>query len=170
MKLSRLIQGLSLEDHVGRDVEITSLTCDTRTLVPGALFAAFPGSRQDGGRFIAQALAHGAAAVLFQDPPPFPGPWLIAPDAREIFGLMTCRWFQGPAVDMTRLGVTGTNGKTTTTYLLRSVLEQVCGAKVGLIGTNQNLVGEARLPAERTTPDAYSLQALLARMNREGCT
>ena len=104
MKLSRLIQGLSLEDHIGRDVEITSLTCDTRTLVPGALFAAFPGSRQDGGRFIARALERGAAAVLCQDPPPFPGPWLVAPDAREAFGLMTCRWFQEPAAEMTLLG------------------------------------------------------------------
>ncbi len=68
------------------------------------------------------------------------------------------------------IGVTGTNGKTTTTYLLKSILEQARGAKVGLIGTNQNMIGEEVLPTERTTPESFALQGLLARMRDAGCT
>lgn len=170
MQLSRLIRGVALTDQIGQDVEITSLTCDTRTLKPGGLFAAFPGAREDGNRFIPEALAQGAAAVLCAAPPEASGPWLIAPDPRRAFGQMAANWFGRPGDRMTLVGVTGTNGKTTTTYLLKGVLEKVLGAKVGLIGTNQNLIGNLALPAQRTTPDAYTLQNLLARMAAAGCS
>ena len=170
MQLSRLIQGAALTDRIGQDVEITSLTCDTRTLVPGGLFAAFPGAREDGNRFIPEALARGAAAVLCAAPPAEDGPWLLSPDPRRAFGQLAANWFGRPGDRMTLVGVTGTNGKTTTTYLLKEVLEKVLGAKVGLIGTNQNLIGDLALPARRTTPDAYTLQNLLARMAAAGCS
>lgn len=170
MKLSRLIRGIALTDRLGQDVELTSLTCDTRTLAPGGLFAAFPGAREDGHRFIDEALEKGAAAVLCQHPPHRPGPWLVSPDPRQAYGLLAANWFGRPGDGLTLVGVTGTNGKTTTTYLLKYVLEQVCRTKVGLIGTNQNLIGEEVLPAQRTTPDAYELQELLAQMARAGCT
>lgn len=170
MKLSRLTQGVALDDHVGQDVEILGLCCDTRTLTPGALFGALRGSHTDGNQFIDEALAKGAAAVLCEQPPDRPGPWLTARDARAAFGQMACNWFDRPGEKMTLVGVTGTNGKTTTTYLLKSVLEQVLHTKVGLIGTNQNLIGEEGIPAQRTTPDAYTLQSLLARMADAGCT
>ena len=170
MRLSRLIRGIALTDQTGQDVEITSLTCDTRTLSPGGLFAAFRGEETDGNQFIRQALDLGAAAVLCQTPPPGPGPWLISPRPRQAFGQMAANWFGRPGDRMTLVGVTGTNGKTTTTYLLKEVLEEVCRAKVGLIGTNQNLIGGEALPATRTTPDAYTLQGLLARMEAEGCS
>lgn len=170
MQLSRLIRGVALTDRIGQDVEITSLTCDTRTLTPGGLFAAFPGAKEDGNRFIPEALERGAAAVLCAAPPEEPGPWLLAPDPRRAFGQLAANWFGRPGDRMTLVGVTGTNGKTTTTYLLKEVLEKVLGAKVGLIGTNQNLIGDLSLPAQRTTPDAYTLQNLLARMAAAGCT
>lgn len=170
MKLSRLTQGVALEDRVGQDVEITALTCDTRNLPPGGLFAALEGSTQDGNRFIPQALEQGAAAVLCRCPPQAPGPWLVAPDPRQAYGQLCANWFGNPGADMTLLAVTGTNGKTTTTYLLKHVLEQVLGAKAGLIGTNQNLIGDTVLPARRTTPDPYTLQCLLEQMKRAGCT
>lgn len=170
MQLSRLIRGVALTDRIGQDVEITSLTCDTRTLTPGGLFAAFPGAKEDGNRFIPEALERGAAAVLCAAPPEEPGPWLLAPDPRRAFGQLAANWFGRPGDRMTLVGVTGTNGKTTTTYLLKEVLEKVLGAKVGLIGTNQNLIGDLALPAQRTTPDAYTLQNLLARMAAAGCT
>lgn len=170
MKLSRLTQGAALTDLTGRDVEITSLTCDSRTVTPGGLFAAFPGTRHDGTDYIKEALERGAAAVLCAAPPPCPGPWLTAEDPREVFGILCANWFGRPGDGMTLLGVTGTNGKTTVTTLLKWVLERTLGARVGLIGTNGNRVGETALPAERTTPDACALQSLLARMRAAGCT
>ena len=170
MKLSRLIRGIALTDRVGQDVEITSLTCDTRNLLPGGLFVALKGEQADGNEFIEEALQKGAAAVVCEHPPSRPGPWLLAQDARGCYGLLCRNWFGDPGKGMTLLGVTGTNGKTTTTYLLKGVLERCLGARVGLIGTNQNLIGEESLPAQRTTPEPYTLQCLLARMARAGCT
>ncbi|MDO4516574.1 MAG: UDP-N-acetylmuramoyl-L-alanyl-D-glutamate--2,6-diaminopimelate ligase [Bacillota bacterium] len=170
MKLSRMTRGIALTDHVGQDVEITSLTCDTRDLLPGGLFAALKGSQRDGNQFIREALDKGAAAVLCEEPPDDPGPWLIAGDPREAYGRLCANWFGRPGEAMTLVGVTGTNGKTTTTYLLKHVLEKVLHAKVGLIGTNQVMIGEKILPASRTTPAPYVLQCLLGQMKGEGCT
>ena len=170
MKLSELISGLPVENRGAAEGEITNLTCDTRTLRPGGLFAALPGWKEDGNDYIRQALDRGAAAVLCRQPPGFDGPWLIAEKPRTVYGLLCRNWFGDPAAGMTLVGVTGTNGKTTSTYLLKAVLETVLQAKVGLIGTNQNLIGEQVLPAERTTPDAYALYSLLAQMKEAGCT
>ncbi len=170
MKLSRLTEGVALKSYVAQECSITSLTCDTKALLPGALFAAFKGSKADGTNFIDEALQKGAAAILCETPPDREGPWLVAENARETFAHLAANWFGHPGDRMTLLAVTGTNGKTTTTYLLKAVLEQTLHAKVGLIGTNQNLIGEEVLPAERTTPDAYTLQALLAQMESAGCT
>ena len=170
MLLSRLIRGIALTDQIGRDVEITSLTCDSRTVSPGGLFAAFRGEKTDGTQFIQEALDRGAAAVLCAQPPDRPGPWLLTSDPRGAFGQMAANWFGRPGERMTLVGVTGTNGKTTTTYLLKGVLEAVCQTKVGLIGTNQNLIGDEVIETERTTPESYELHALFARMRDAGCT
>jgi len=169
LQLSRLIRGIALTDRIGQDVEITSLTSDTRSLAPGGLFAALRGSRTDGAQHISEALDQGAAAILCEKAPDFPGPWLIAKDAREAYGHLCGNWFENPADRLTLLAVTGTNGKTTTTYLLKHVLETLLQAKVGLIGTNQNLIGDRCVPATHTTPDPYQLHCLLAQMVREGC-
>ena len=88
MLLSRLIRGIALTDQIGRDVEITSLTCDSRTVSPGGLFAAFRGEKTDGTQFIQEALDRGAAAVLCAQPPDRPGPWLLTSDPRGAFGQM----------------------------------------------------------------------------------
>lgn len=170
MKLSELCKGLPVENRGAAEGEITNLTCDTRTLRPGGLFAALPGWKADGNDFIRQALDRGAAAVLCREPPVFDGPWLVTEHPHRTFGLLCRAWFGDPAAGMTLIGVTGTNGKTTTTYLLKTVLETVAGAKVGLVGTNQNMIGDEALPADRTTPDAFSLYRLLARMKAAGCT
>lgn len=171
MNLSHLLKGVTLmEDHIGQDVEITSLCCDTRSLEPGALFVALPGYRFNGSDFIDEALAKGAVAVLCAKRPERAGPWLLVEDARAALAILSANWFDHPAKEMTILGVTGTNGKTTTTYLLKAMLEQVAKAKVGLIGTNQNMIGDEVLPAARTTPEAYDLQALFRTMADAGCT
>lgn len=165
MRLSQLLDGV----WPCQDVEITSLSYDTRTLEPGALFFALPGYKTDGRRFIDEAFQKGAAAVVA--PPPVEDARCIqVEDPRRALAEAACRWFGAPGDKMTLLAVTGTNGKTTTTYLLKELLEKTLGAKVGLIGTNQNMIGGETLPASRTTPESYELQALLARMEREGCT
>ena len=171
MKLSQLLNGVALsENRLCPDTEITSLSYDTRSLKAGALFAALPGYKTDGHRFVNEAIAKGAAAVLCQRVPPHAGPWLAAEDTRAAFARLSANWFGHPAKKLTLIGVTGTNGKTTTTYLLKAVLETALNAKVGLIGTNQNMIGSSVLPARRTTPESYELQELLRKMADAGCT
>lgn len=171
MKLSQLLANvILLENHVDQDIEITSLSCDSRTMEPGALFVALPGYHWDGSDFIEEALSKGAVAVLCKTPPKREGPWLVVDDPRRAFAALSAAWFGNPAKEMTILGVTGTNGKTTTTYLLKAMLENVIHAKVGLVGTNQNMIGQEILPALRTTPESYDLHALLRNMRDAGCT
>ena len=170
MRLNQLLAGVALTERRAGDVECSGICYDTRTMEPGCLFVALPGYKTDGHKYIAQALEQGAAAVLCQHPPEGEGPWLVTPDARAALAAVSANWFGHPARDMTLLAVTGTNGKTTTTYLLKAMLEGVLGARVGLIGTNQNMVGEEVLPAHRTTPESYEVQQLLREMADAGCT
>ena len=152
MKLNDVLTGVPLTARQIQDVEITGVCYDTRTMIPGCLFVALPGYKTDGHKFIQTALDKGAAAVLCRRPPEGAGPWLATPDPRAALAAVSANWFGHPARELTVLAVTGTNGKTTTTYLLKAMLEGVLGAKVGLIGTNQNMVGGEVLPAHRTTP------------------
>ncbi len=151
------------------DMEIYSISYDTRTLEPGALFVALSGSKTDGHRYIQTALDKGAAAVLCERAPGGAGPWLITEDSQLALALISANWFGRPGDSMVLAAVTGTNGKTTTTSLLKELLERVTGARVGLIGTNRNMIGGTELPAQRTTPESYELQSLLRRMADEGC-
>ncbi|MCI8477160.1 MAG: UDP-N-acetylmuramyl-tripeptide synthetase, partial [Oscillospiraceae bacterium] len=171
MRLKELIHGVALNraELVG-DVEISGICYDTRTMSPGCLFVALPGYKTDGHKFISAALAGGAAAVICQTPPEEPGPWLIAQDTRKALAAVSANWFGHPARSLTVIGITGTNGKTTTTYLLKELLEGVLRTKVGLIGTNQNLIGAKSLPAHRTTPESWEVQKLLREMADQGCT
>ena len=171
MRLEELLKGVPLTGGTWKDdTEITGVSCDTRTIAPGNLFAALSGYKADGQDFIAEALEKGASAVLCRCAPSVPGPWLVAEDTRAALALISANWYGRPAESLTCVAVTGTNGKTTTTYLLKAVLESALGAKVGLIGTNQNLIGDRVLPASRTTPESCDLQALLRDMADAGCT
>ena len=171
MKLWNLLHGVPLTgEHFTEDMEISSLSYDTRTMEPGALFVALPGARTDGARFIQEALEKGAAAVLCETPPEGEGPWLATPDARRALALVSANWFGHPARELTLVGVTGTNGKTTTTCLIKDLLERVLGTKAGLIGTIENQIGSLRLPAHRTTPESCEVQQLLRQMADAGCT
>ncbi len=153
------------------NVEITSLCCDSRCVQKGALFVALKGIQTDGHVYIAEALARGAVAVLCETLPPLGQATCIqVKNTRLALAYLAKTWFGRADEDLCLLAVTGTNGKTSTSYLMKTLLEQVCGAKVGLIGTNQYLIGETTVPAPRTTPDALTLHALLARMRACGCT
>lgn len=170
MKLNDVLAGVSITSGSIQDVEITGVCYDTRTMIPGCLFVALPGYKTDGHKFIQTALERGAAAVLCRRPPEGEGPWLTTPDPRAALAAVSANWFDHPAKELTVLAVTGTNGKTTTTYLLKAMLEGVLGAKVGLIGTNQNMIGEEVLPAHRTTPESWEVQHLLRQMADAGCS
>ena len=149
--------------------EIHDLTLDSRTAGEGSLFLALHGAREDGADYAKEAAARGAVCVVTEHAAEGV-PCVLVPDAHEAAAKLAARWYGEPAGRMTVVGVTGTNGKTTTTYLLKQLLERCLGAKVGLIGTNQNMIGDAVLPAERTTPDALTLQRLLREMADAGCT
>ena len=158
------------ERHAPEDLEITALCLDSRTAAPGALFAALRGQQTDGHRFLAQAVERGAACVLTEEAPALPVPYILVPDSRYALARMAAVWYGEPAKKMTVVGVTGTNGKTTTTYLLKQILEQTLHVRVGLIGTNQNMIGDEILPAQRTTPESLQLQELLFHMACADCT
>ena len=149
--------------------EIRALTLDSRTAEEGSLFLALHGARADGADYAAEALARGAACVVTEREAG-DAPCVLVPDAHEAAARLAAQWYGRPAERMTVIGVTGTNGKTTTTCLLKQLLERCLGAKVGLIGTNRNMIGDAALPAARTTPDALTLQRLLREMADAGCT
>ena len=171
MKLGELLHNIPiLETNADLEQEITGVSYDSRHTSPGDLFIALEGYETDGHRFIPMAREKGAACVLCQKTPQDGGPYVRTGDSRGALAQAGRNWFGDPAGEMTMVGVTGTNGKTTTTYLLKDVLEKAAGAKVGLIGTNQNMVGDEVLHTERTTPESFELQALFRRMADAGCT
>ena len=171
MILSELLRGVDiLASTAGLTTEITGVSYDSRKTKPGDLFVAMTGYETDGHRFIPMALEKGAACVLCQQKPAADVPYVRTSDSRAALAQVGRNWYGDPAAQMTLAGVTGTNGKTTTTYLLKDILEQCLGAKVGLIGTNQNMIGNAVLPTERTTPESFELQGLFRRMADAGCT
>lgn len=171
MKLSALLSGIEgLSLHADPDLEITGVSYDSRSTQPGDLFVAVTGYAADGHQFIPMALQKGAAVILCERAPEQDVPYVLVTSSREALAWLGCNWYGHPADKMTMIGVTGTNGKTTVTYLLKTVLEQTLGAKVGLVGTIQNMVGDEILETERTTPESFELQALFAQMYEAGCT
>lgn len=171
MKIKDLLRGLTpLEVHADLEQEITGVCYDSRQVQPGNLFVAIAGFAADGHRFIPMAQEKGAAVVFCQTRPQTPGCYVLLPDTREALALASANWFGRPAEKMTMIGFTGTNGKTTSTYLLKHILERTLGAKVGLVGTIQNMIGDQVLHTERTTPESYDLQALFRQMLDAGCT
>ncbi|MGM9618594.1 MAG: UDP-N-acetylmuramoyl-L-alanyl-D-glutamate--2,6-diaminopimelate ligase [Oscillospiraceae bacterium] len=171
MKLKELLRGLTvLSATADMELEIAGVSYDSRSTREGELFVAVTGYAVDGHRFIPAAREKGAAAVLCEKIPEGEVPYVQVADTRQGLAVLGLNWFGRPAEQMTMVAVTGTNGKTTTTYLLKSVLERCLGAKVGLIGTNQNMIAQEVLPTERTTPESFELQGLFRRMADAGCT
>lgn len=170
MKLKELLKDLPvLGSNADMEAEIGGICYDSRSVKPGDLFVAVRGFETDGHRYISKALAAGAAAALCETPPE-EGPWVLVPDSRLGLALTSRAFFGDPAGRMTLIGITGTNGKTTSSYLMKHLLEEALHAKVGLIGTNGNCIGGEFLPSERTTPESFELQKLFRQMADAGCT
>ena len=169
MKLQELLKGVAvLSSTADSKAEIGEVRYDSRAVGKGDLFVAIRGYATDGHKYIEKALEQGAAAVVCEEAPEGV-PAIVVENSRKALAEIAANRFGHPADSMVMLGVTGTNGKTTTTYLVKHMLEDA-GHKVGLIGTNQNLIGDEVIETERTTPESYELHALFARMRDAGCT
>jgi UDP-N-acetylmuramoyl-L-alanyl-D-glutamate--2,6-diaminopimelate ligase len=169
MKLALLAARVPGAELVGDPgLEVGAVTHDSRRVTPGALFVAIRGLATDGNAFVDAALRKGAAAVASEHEPRGAGAWLRVRDAREALALLSAAALGDPARALELIGVTGTNGKTTTSYLIDSAL-RAAGETTGLVGTVEYRVGNRIAEAVRTTPEASDLQALLAEMRDASC-
>lgn len=150
------------------DIEITGITCDSRQVKPGFAFVCINGAKSDGHDYAEKALESGAAAVIAERDLGLRNQ-IVVSDTHAAYADMCANWFGNPAKDLKLLGVTGTNGKTSVTYMMKKILEKA-GYKVGLIGTIQNMIGDEIIAAHNTTPNAYELNSLFALMKAKGCT
>jgi UDP-N-acetylmuramoyl-L-alanyl-D-glutamate--2,6-diaminopimelate ligase len=158
MDIERVIAALAPVDVLGRaPVEIADLAYDARDATAGSLFFCVPGSRADGHDFAGEAVANGAVALVVQRSLELEVPQLVVGDARRAMGVAADEFFERPTEKLELAGVTGTNGKTTTAFLLYSVLA-AGDRRPGLLGTIESRVGGERRPALRTTPEAIDLQ------------
>ena len=171
MKLKEILKNIRvIHTTADPETEVTGISYDSRQTLPGDLFVAVRGFEVDGHRFIPKALEKGAAAVLCEIPPEGDVPYVQTDDCRLGLALASRDFFGNPAGEMTMIGITGTSGKTTSSYLLKHLLESKLDAKVGLIGTNGNWIGDEFLHTEHTTPESYELHRLFRRMADAGCT
>ena len=151
------------------DKQIDGIFYDSRQVTPNALFFCIEGLRFDGHQFAGEAIAKGAQAVVISKDIPLPEhvTKIYVEDTRLAMALMSKAFFGNPVKDIPLVGVTGTNGKTTVTYLIKAILEEA-GKKTGLIGTITNMIGNKKIPAERTTPESLDLHRLFKEMKDEG--
>ncbi len=171
MKLKELLENIDiLASTADMDTEISGISYDSRKTKPGDLFVAVKGFQADGHRFIPKAMELGAAAVLCQDAPQDGTPYVQIADCRLGLALASREFYGDPASKMKVIGFTGTSGKTSSTHIMKHVLGECCGAKVGLIGTNGNMIGDEHIHSEFTTPESLELHALFRRMADAGCT
>lgn len=171
MKLEELLRDVEVTElRAPGELEISDVAYDSRRVTPGAAFVAIRGFESDGHRYIPQAAEKGAACVICEEKPAADVPYVIVKDSRLALAMVSRNFYRDPGSEMVLIGVTGTNGKTTTTYLVKHLLEQKRGATVGLIGTNGNMIGSEFLHTERTTPESCELQKLLREMADAGCT
>ncbi len=171
MKLKELLLDVPvLKTNAALDTEITAVAYDSRKVQSGGMFVAITGFATDGNLYIDKARQKGMAVVVTSKEPQEDVPYVLVESDRKALALIGRNFYGNPARDMKMIGVTGTNGKTSSTLLLKHVLEQVLGAKVGLIGTMENMIGDVSIPTERTTPESLELQALLAQMRDAGCS
>ncbi|NJD55015.1 MAG: UDP-N-acetylmuramoyl-L-alanyl-D-glutamate--2,6-diaminopimelate ligase [Nitrospirae bacterium] len=176
MTLKELLGGGEVVSMTGSDeLQVSGISYDSRNVQPGHVFFALRGGSADGHRFISSAVNNGAVAVVHEEEPgdldvlARTASFIRVPDCRKALSLASRTWYNDPSRSLTVIGVTGTNGKTTTTYILKSILE-AWGKKVGLIGTIQYLIGDAAYRATHTTPESLEFQKLLHDMRDAGCS
>lgn len=177
MKVADLLQGFSYEILKGNvEREVSTVEYDSRKVTKDSLFICIVGGKVDGHSFAKQVVEAGAGTLLIQDQEALPKEVLEneeitivkVKDTRYAMAFVSAAYFQHPAKKLRTIGITGTKGKTTTTYLVKSILEQA-GHKVGLVGTIEAIIGKEHIPAKNTTPESYVLQEYFAKMVEAGC-
>ncbi|MDH3251908.1 MAG: UDP-N-acetylmuramoyl-L-alanyl-D-glutamate--2,6-diaminopimelate ligase, partial [Ignavibacteria bacterium] len=186
MNLARILEGITVtkmfQTMYGRmvvthDVEVNGLHYDSRRVGRGDMFVAIRGTAADGHAFIGAAIQSGAKVVMLEDDAVIPDSFfghagvikVVVPNSRIALAIASANIAGRPAAGMKVIGVTGTNGKTTSTHLIKSILE-ARGERVGLIGTIAHTIGEKIVPAQHTTPESLELHQLLAEMKKHGCS
>lgn len=179
MELTKLLNSVRVVSVVGETLrrEIGTITSDSREVKRGAIFVAVKGYQTDGHNFIQQAISAGADAVVLEDETNLPNQMsirqnvvkIVVKNSRKALAELSNAYYKEPSSKLLVIVVTGTNGKTTTTYFIKSILE-AAGHKTGLIGTITNLIGDVEIKATHTTPESNHLYELLARMVNEGCS
>ncbi|MDP2891994.1 MAG: Mur ligase family protein, partial [Bacillota bacterium] len=168
MKLRELIQGVSVKQTLGNmDTEVTELAYDSRKAQDGCLFFCIEGFKVDGHSFAGQAVGAGARALMVSRELDIGVPQIVVEDGRLGMAAISANFFGSPSDKLKMIGVTGTKGKTSTTYMIKSIAEAY-SKKVGLIGTIVDMIGERELNTEKTTPQSLDLQRLLRQMLDEG--
>lgn len=165
MKLAKLMKSCSGNFA---NLDITAITCDSRQVTDGSAFVCIKGPIMDGHEFAKSAVDKGAAVIICEKDLGLDNQ-IIVENSREEFAEMCANWFDRPAEKLKLIGVTGTNGKTSVSYMIKSILEHA-GYKVGLVGTIQNMICDQVLPSKNTTPSAYELQSIFALMVKAGCS
>ena len=163
MTLSGLLRASGIRAEISGDAAVTGLSADSREVAPGDLFCCIPGAVADGHDFAGAAVAAGAAALLVERPLDAPVPQAVVPAVRPVLGPLADTFFGHPSREMPVAAVTGTNGKTTVTYLLEAIA-RAAGREPGVVGTVSRRFDGVSLPAPRNTPEAIDLQRLLRRM------
>ena len=171
MKLSKLLEKVECICVNGDvETEITSIEYDSRKVQAGSIFVCLKGFQSDGHKFAQMAVEKGAAALLVEDLPDFDTDAVVVQveDSRRALAYMSAAWFDYPARNMTVIGLTGTKGKTTTSFMMKKILEQA-GHKVGLIGTTGAYIDQKKIETKNTTPESFELHSLFSQMVQDGC-
>ncbi len=163
-------QPIAVPADAALDMPCTGVAYDSRNAKPGSVFVALPGQKADGAAFASQAVASGAVAIVSerQRPENVVAPWVVVGNARLALAHLAAEFFGHPSRRMQVVGITGTNGKTTTSYLLQAIFE-AAGTACGLMGTVSYRIGERQIAATRTTPEAPDVQLLMQQMLDAGC-
>jgi UDP-N-acetylmuramoyl-L-alanyl-D-glutamate--2,6-diaminopimelate ligase len=177
VKVVKLFQTVFGQMVVTHDVMVQNIQYDSRKVQRNDCFVAIRGTGLDGHRFLGEAVQRGAKVIVIEDDAAYPDSLamhtgvvkVVVQNARQALARMAANYYGHPARKLTMIGVTGTNGKTTTTHLIKSILE-ASGERVGLIGTIEYAVGTEKMPAPHTTPESLELHGLLAQMVNAGCT
>lgn len=170
-KLKDLLEHLDYQRLQGTtDKEITSVVFDSRKAEPGSLFLCIKGAVSDGHTYAKEVAEKGASVLVVQDAVEVPEDVTViqVENSRYAMACISAAWFDHPAKKLKTIGITGTKGKTTTTYLVKSILENA-GHKTGLIGTIETIIGEEHIPSANTTPESYLVQQYFAKMAEAGC-
>lgn len=171
MKLKKLLKDIPVKDIKGsKDIEVSGICSNSKLVSPGNLFVARKGLSDDGSHYIPEALAAGASAVLtdIYDPTLKNVCQILHHDVSSLEGPLAMQYYQNPSNELFMVGITGTNGKTTTSFLIKHLLDQL-SVPAGLLGTIEYIIGQHRYQATRTTPDVISNHKMLREMVNQGC-